>query len=499
MPALSRREFLRLAGLVAAATALNTACQPAYTQLAGGPPAPTGFTPLPPADLRALQRLTYGPTAVEIARVAEIGLTNWLDEQLNPASINDAPVDWRLRQFDSLTMDANELREWQPHFFDRTPNQIVIRELRQATVLRQVYSRRQVAELLTEFWSDHFNVFIEKGDCWFLKTVEDREVIRPNILGSFRTLVGASAASPAMLIYLDNHVNHRDAPNENYARELIELHTLGVNGGYTQADVMALAQCFTGWTVKEHFWRGQFVFKPEMHTPGDKTILGVTIPESGQAEVEQVLDLLATHPATATYLATKLVRRFIADNPPAELVAHAANAFLQSNGDLTALTRAVLFDGLLARPDLIQPRYKRPANFVASALRQLYAETDAGEPVLDYLARLGQLPFAWPTPDGYPDTGAAWLGNLMPRWQFALALARNELDGTQINLTTLLADSASPTAAADRLTSLLLGAPLPPAQRDSLLTNLSSAGATDSDLPPILTAGLVAAPAFQWR
>jgi uncharacterized protein (DUF1800 family) len=258
---------------------------------------------------------------------------------------------------------------------------------------------------------------------------------------------------------------------------------------------MELARCLTGWTVKDAFWRGQFTFDADRHDPGVKTVLGLTIPPDGQHEAEQVLDVLATHPSTARFIATKLVRRFIADDPPAGLVERGARAFTHTGGDLRAVLRTILLDGL----SLAQLKFKRPINFIASALRQLNAQTDSGDDLHDFVARLGQLHFSWPTPDGYPDRAGAWQGNLMPRWQFALALARNEIPGTQVNLSEIVQASGAHTPAemTDRLSMLLLGAPLPTGVRDDLLSALQPAD--EAELPHILTAGLLASPAFQWR
>jgi uncharacterized protein (DUF1800 family) len=368
-----------------------------------------------------------------------------------------------------------------------------------------VYSQRQLYERMVEFWADHFNISVNKGDCWFLKTVDDREVIRAHTLGNFRDLLWASAHSPAMLVYLDNQANHRDAPNENYARELMELHTLGVNGGYTQADVMELARCLTGWTVKEHFRRGDFTFDAGRHDEGTKTVLGLVIEPASQREAEHVLDHLATHPSTARHIAKKLVRRFIEDHPEsgsAGLVQRAADTFLQTQGDIRAVLRTILLDGLMRHKDHLPPKFKRPVDFVTSALRMLNAETDGGDALREYLALLGQPTFEWPTPDGPPDEAGDWSGNLMPRWKFALALPRNEIPGTRVDIANLVqaAGAGTPVKILNQLSVLLLGTPLPAASRDALMKALDSAGARDdTSLPAIFAAGLMASPAFQWR
>jgi uncharacterized protein (DUF1800 family) len=393
-------------------------------------------------------------------------------------------------------MAANEIEAVTNQLFDGYDRERPINELRQATFLRQLYSKRQLYEVMVDFWSDHFNIFIEKEPCFYLKTVDDRDVIRKHALGNFRDLVWASAHSPAMLTYLDNQANVKGTPNENYARELMELHTLGVDGGYTQNDVMQLARCLTGWSVKEHFWLGNFVFKEDQHEPGEKNVLGLAIQESGQSEAEQVIEHLALHPSTAKFISTKLARRFIADEPPQEIIEKAAQTFLATKGDIKSVLRVILLDGLA----FAQPKYKRPLNFVLSALRMLNAETD-GVALQEHLSQMGQLAFNLPTPDGYPDTSNAWQGSLMPRWQFAFELIRNEIPNTTHNLNALLdvSSTGSLHTDVDSLASLLLGAPLDRLTRDGMIDTVHSAGATEEETLQIIAASLIASPAFQWR
>ena len=491
---LTRRDFLKLGALVTASAALSS-CVPVYRRLAGELPA-VPWTPLNERDFLALQRLTFGPRVEERARFQEIGLGAWIEEQLDFESINDFECDLLLSPFKTLKMEANELEAISNELFEDYDRETVPNELRQATFLRQAYSKRQLYELMVEFWSDHFNIYIEKGNCFYLKTVDDRAVIRKHAFGSFRDLVWASAHSPAMLIYLDNQANEKGSPNENYARELMELHTLGVDGGYSQQDVMELARCLTGWGVKEHFWLGDFVFKEDSHDTGTKKVLGMTIPNAGVKEAEQVIEALVAHPSTAHFIVTKLARRFLADDPPPEIVEKAARTFLNTKGDIKSVLRVLLLDGL----PLAGPKYKRPANFILSALRMLNAETD-GTGVQDYLLRMGQSYFNWPTPDGYPDHSAAWQGNLIPRWQFAFEFIRNEIKGTKHNLNALMNVSASDSLRddLDAVASLLLGAPLAPLARDELMDSVLAAGASEEETLQIVIAGLIASPAFQWR
>jgi uncharacterized protein (DUF1800 family) len=491
---LSRRDFLKLGALVTASAALSS-CAPAFRRLAGDLPA-VAWAPLEVRDFTALSRLTFGPRVEERVHFQRIGLQAWVEEQLAFNSLDDFDCDLQLSRFKTLRMDANELEAISNGLFDNYDRETIPNELRQATLMRQVYSRRQLYEVMTEFWSDHFNIYIEKGTCFYLKTVDDREVIRKNTFGSFRDLLWASAHSPAMLIYLDNQANEKGAPNENYARELMELHTLGVDGGYSQQDVMELARCLTGWNVKEHFWLGDFVFREDLHDTGIKNVLGITIASAGIREAEQVIERLATHPSTARFIATKLARRFIADEPPRELVERAAQTFLDTKGDINSVLRVILLDGL----PLTQPKYKRPANVVLSALRMLNVETD-GSGVQDHLLRMGQSYFNWPTPDGYPDHSTAWRGNLMPRWQFAFALIRGEIKGTKTGLKALMDVSNAGTlqGEVDAVSSLLLGAPLAATLRDELIDSVLAAGASEEETLQIVTASLIASPAFQWR
>jgi uncharacterized protein (DUF1800 family) len=490
---MNRRTFLKLASVVAGTFAVS-GCTPIYNRLAQrGSPALTGVPPLNPGAFTALSRLTYGVKTEERQRVAEIGLAAWVEEQLLPDALEDSAAYLRIRRYETLDKSANELRDWQPG--------PLIHELQAATLLRQLYSRRQLYEVVAEFWSDHFNVSVEKEPCWFLKTVDDREVIRKHALGNFGDLLMASAKSPAMLIYLDNHANEKSHPNENYARELLELHTLGVDGNYSQRDVMELARCLTGWSVKEHFWYGDFVFKEELHDTGIKSVLGYTIQPAGMREAEQIIERLAHDPRTAHFLARKAVRRFLGDAPQDELVKRAATAFLNTKGDIRAMLRVILLDGV-ANPDYpLTPKYKRPLNFVTSALRTLNAEVkDPTALIQNTLVRMGQVPFIWAMPDGYPDNDEFWANNLLPRWQFAYELVQSGIDGVTVDLTALSQATHDPAALFDHLSLTLLGTSVAEPGKHAILESLYPEISTDpAVLPAILAAGVMVSPAFQWR
>jgi len=498
MTTLSRRDFLKLIGVVAGSAALSS-CAPVYESLAQlDEDAPFGVDGINAKDFAIVNRLTYGARGEDLAEVAKLGIRAWVQKQLEYTSVPDDACGLRMRQFRTLDLSANDLFDLSDKIFDNQDKLMVPDELRQATLMRQTYSRRQLYERMVEFWSDHFNISTEKGDCFYLKTVDDREVIRPHTLGVFGELLSASAHSPAMLVYLDNQSNLKDAPNENYAREIMELHSLGVDGGYSQQDVMELARCLTGWTMKEHFWRGDFHFDEDVHDSGVKKVLGKEISPNGLDEAERVIRDLGLHPSTATFIATKLCRRFIADEPPAALVGSVANTFTATNGDIRAMMQVLLSEGI----SHIQPKFKRPVDFIVSALRQLDARTDAGAPLHRYLGRMGQSYFTWPTPDGYPDTSAPWMSNLMPRWQFAAALAQNELEGTEIDVEHLLERSGATgiESFTKWMSTLLLGAPLPEAECQRLASALRAAGAGDEIATArVVIAGLLASPAYQWK
>jgi len=500
---ISRRDFLTVIGILSAGAGAASGCSPlaSYlpTQTAGFPDPIQVSTPA----WRALNRISFGPRPEDGQRLNEIGLENYLEEQLSPEDISDHKTDILLSRIEMLEMGADALRNWGDKIFDNYDPALVLDDFRQATILRQVYSKKQLEEVLVEFWTDHFNISVQKGDCWFLKVVDDREVIRKHALGNFRELLGASAHSPAMLVYLDNQENHKDAPNENYARELLELHSLGVTGGYSQEDVMELARCLTGWRIKDHFWRGELRFDQGTHTPGVKTVLGETIQPSGKGEIDQVLDILGKHPSTAETICTKMARRFLADDPPREIVNKASQIFLESKGDIKAVLRVILLDGLpQIQKENSQLKYKRPVNYLVSALRSSGADTDGGKALHRYLKSMGQPLYDWPTPDGYPDTSAAWQGNLLPRWRFALDLVQNRIKGTKFDLKSYLVGIQEGDASffIDRVSNNLLGGSLPPGMEIELLSALEETlGGNPLQAAEVVLAGVLASPSFQWR
>ena len=334
--------------------------------------------------------------------------------------------------------------------------QMVVTELQRAALLRAVYSERQLYELMVGFWENHFSIFANKDDDRYLLTSYDRDTIRPFALARFRDLLGATAHSPAMLFYLDNWRSSVARPypatktkpagvdgglNENYARELMELHTLGVDGGYTQKDVQEVARCFSGWTIQKPNEEGLFLYRPGLHDNGEKIVLGHKIPAGGgMADGERVLDILATQPATAHFIATKLARRFISDDPPPSVIDRAAAVFLKTDGSIRETLRAIVTAPEFFSPATYRAKVRSPFEYVAAAMRALNAETDGDRPVLDAIGRMGQPVFGRITPDGYADRADQWLssGAMVARFNFASALATNRMKGTSIDVSKLL-------------------------------------------------------------
>ena len=328
------------------------------------------------------------------------------------------------------------------------PQQMVARDLSEGKLLRAVYSDRQLDEVLTDFWFNHFNVYLDKGADRYLVTEYERDVIRPHVLGKFEDLLKATAKSPAMLFYLDNWQSvGPNAPqgrgkkgarglNENYGRELLELHTLGVDGGYTQADVTEAARCFTGWTILQPQRGGEFVFNRRVHDEGEKTVLGVKIPAGGGiSDGEKVLDIVAHHPATARFISRQLAMRFVADEPPASLVDRMAETFRKTDGDLRAVMRTMLESREFFSQGAYRTKLKSPLEVVASAVRSVNGEVDYAFPLANQVAQLGQPLYRKQEPTGYANSSKEWLnsGGLLGRMNFAQQLADNKIAGVKVD------------------------------------------------------------------
>jgi uncharacterized protein (DUF1800 family) len=421
-----------------------------------------------------LNRVSFGPTAAEVEKVKAKGIPAYLEEQLDPEKLSDTLVEEKLKSLKTLSLSGSELLELYPPQQqavakgmtpapDQSPR-FVIAELQRAKLLRAVYSVRQLQEVMVDFWSNHFNIFAAKGVDRWLVTEYERDTIRPRAVGRFRDLLLATAQSPAMLFYLDNWLSsspeaalnrarngkaaiRKAGINENYARELMELHTLGVDGGYTQKDVGEVARCFTGWTIRQPRGKPEFLFDSRMHDRGAKTVLGTTIPAGGGVEDGiKVIDLLAGHASTVRFIAGKLVRRFVRDDPPAALVARVADVFRDSGGDLKTTLRAIFTAPEFFSPDAVGAKIKKPLELIASALRAAGGETDAAQPVLRHLVAMGEPLFLSVPPTGFPDLAATWTSPdmLLARMNFAIDLTANRIRGTRIKAgeTTALALAA---------------------------------------------------------
>lgn len=459
----TRRRFLHLAGGAGAlALASCDRLQKLGALLPGAAKAAelTPFTAPAGAGVdlitHALNRLTWGILPGEYARVAALGSTPeaalraFVEEQLAPEKLEDACVRAALAPLEAIREPVAELYEYKPAQLND--------ELTRQAVIRAVHSRRQLYEVMVGFWSDHFNIDASKTDCRWFKTVDDRAVIRPHALGNFRDLLKASALSPAMLVYLDGRANKRrnefEKPNENYARELLELHTLGVHGGYTQKDVMEAARCLTGWTVAARETRnglkdvamglkalagenrgggiGRVYFDAAAHDDGEKTVLGERIAAGGGADdLDRLLDIVARHKSTAAFIAAKLCRHFIADEPPEDAVQAVAAVFQEKRGDIKEMLRAVFRTAGFA--NLRGNKIKRPFHFIVSAMRATGAVTRCGSGVQRSLTVMGQAPFHYPTPEGPAPDGESWLSTLLHRWDFAVQLAAGEMGCTRVD------------------------------------------------------------------
>lgn len=479
-----RRQLLQATALIGGTTWLATAQALPSTQVRGSMD----------HALHALNRLAYGPRPQDMADIRREGAERWLQQfisaQLEPQTLALPPgLQAHLEGLETQSLSQTELfgrfrRVTQAAAVAARPAEAasnpdrasmavaadveqaqaqarrewvrpVVLQAAQARLARAIESPAQLQEVLVEFWFNHFNVFVGKGPVAVLAGAYEREAIRPHVLGRFRDLLGATARHPAMLLYLDNaqsvrpgfrppgatavtvnpNAARQNGLNENYARELMELHTLGVDGGYTQQDVTELARIFTGWTVDLRPARltspgGLFRFDASRHDPGIKQWLGHTVQPAGLAEGEFALDMLAQHPATARHIAYKLAQAFVADQPPSALVEGLTERFLATQGDLKAVMHHLITSSEFWSTEAMGAKFKTPYHYLISSLRALGATTPADvQPMLQVLAQAGMPLYGAPTPDGYKNTTGAWMNAeaLAQRVQFASTISQRRL------------------------------------------------------------------------
>jgi uncharacterized protein (DUF1800 family) len=396
-----------------------------------------------------------------------MGYQGWLNEQVNYTRIGDSIVSGYVAgKWSVVTQTAAQLA---PQNFGTVRDQ-----LRDASIYRSAFSNRQLYERMVEFWSDHFNIAIDKVG--YLKVLDDRDVIRKHALGRFSDLVMASAKSPAMLAYLDQNLSRVGRPNENYARELMELHTLGVDGGYSQQDVVELSRVLTGWSFAAP---GVFVFQPQFHDWGAKTVMGVTIPaansqylQDGIKEGEQIIRMLAQHPNTARFIATKMLQWLLTPEPSATQVNTVAAVFRATSGDIKLMVRAILNSGWLAAAPA---KFKRPYHLLASGLRALNPSINSLGTMRSQLDAMGHQPFEWETPDGYPDRIEYWAGNIITRWSFANTLSTQRNSNINIDVSPY---TGSGTTITDAINNELFAGEMSAQLRSALIAYLGTAPTT---------------------
>jgi uncharacterized protein (DUF1800 family) len=614
------------------------------------------------AVLHALNRLAYGSRPGDIERVKQMGLAKWIDQQLNPNSIDDRALQARLENYPTLAMSTTKLIEEYPQpkqaekqaakvqaqnaqqtrsdavaaviakdsqgtgvadggaasrsgqkktasvtegtpatnssgaptaapspmkedpaadsanvatrgaggkknaLSGADPNAVpkaiaddskkpqrVVEELAMAKVTRAIYSERQLQQVLDDFWFNHFNVFAGKGEDRYYLTAYERDVIQPHTLGKFKDLVAATAESPAMLFYLDNYLSadpqaaarlaaqraarqqarygrlggpyprpganpqtHNKKKqarglNENYGRELMELHTLGVDGGYAQKDVTEVARCFTGWSIEKPRENPVFKFDDKVHDPNPKVVMGKKIHAGGMKDGEQVIDLLTHHPSTARFISTELARRFVSDTPPPALVARMSQTYLADDGDIRSVMRTMIYSPEFWSRDAYRAKIKTPYELVISAVRTLGTDVDTPMPLVQWVGRIGEPLYQCQPPTGYSDRADAWVnaGALLNRLNFSLTLASNRIRGSRSDATSLLGTDAGaePKVALTRAVDVFLGGAAAPNTIDTLQNQLDNPQVLQAKLDDpakqtdlgVVTGLVLGAPEFQRR
>ena len=489
---LTRRDFLRLS-----TGRLTTQSAHLATN------SPVSTDPL----IHLLNRITWGPTPEDIDYARSLGYDAYLDEQLHPDRIDDSEAEhrvrlraplWHVKRRELYRIDSYEWR--------------TLNDLMYGMIYNAVFSKRQLLARLVDFWSDHFNVVAEDYPVERLEM--QRSVIVPHALGNFRDLLVGTAKSPAMLYYLDNFVNYAGAPNENYARELMELHTMGVTGGYTEADVREVARAFTGWTVNNASRTG-FFFEQESHDFGLKQVLGHQLPAGrGIDDGYHVLLILAQHPATAQYLSRKLCIRFVSDSPPQELVDSTAAIWRETGGEIRPVLRHIILSSEFR--NAVGQKFRRPLEFLVGALRATGTTVHNNWVMDQIVSESGQAPFNWQPPNGYPDVAGAWqsTNGLLSRWNVAMHLthgAYSDSDesgwGMNSTLREHIGQPGSVGELVDETARRVFGTPLTGLNRAAFINYASDGAGADKPVDAHLIGSkygslfglMLASPQYQWR
>ena len=542
------------------------------------------------AIMHALNRLAYGPRPGDVEYVRKLGLEKWVDQQLQPNSIDDSALDTRLQRYPTIAMSSRELLDKFPNAeqgakklgitkeqyedqqkvkqqnalaqvietgnpnLDKAQEQLaklqgpnrIVAELSMAKVDRAIYSNRQLQAVMEDFWFNHFNVFVNKGDDKWLVTSYVRDTIRPHTLGKFDDLLLATAKSPAMLFYLDNYLSADPAAvarnqqmkamrqarfqggfaggslptpgtfpgpvsqtaanganpngsaavaaknkkesglNENYGREVMELHTVGVDGGYTQQDVIQMAECLTGWTIHEPRKDPEFFFDEKIHGDGKKVVLGRTFNYGGEKDGEEALKMLATSPKTANFISSELARHFVSDNPPPALVKRMAQSFESSSGDIRTVLKTMIYSPEFWTTEAYRSKVKTPFELVATTARAMNAEVTITLPLSQWVGRMGEPLFLCQPPTGYSDKSETWVnaGALLNRLNFALTFAGDKMNGATVDLNAILGPDAlrNPEAALAQSVQIFLDGQIAPSTQETLAGHLKD--------PQILQASL---------
>lgn len=560
--------------------------------------------------LHVLNRLGFGARPGDVDKVKAIGIQKYIDQQLNPAAIDDSALEAKVKNLDVFGLSTAEVFAKYPNpgallqalerngqaqppaaqnqdemtekerqerqakirdlyqKYDLKPVNQLVQQIAANRVLRAVYSEKQLQEVMVDFWQNHFNVFAGKAAVrWYIPSYE-RDVLRKNALGNFKDLLVGTAQHPAMLFYLDNFESvtpnmpqprpnanlqrlqelvrsggeltpqmrerikqqmkitdaqldqrikdikaapqqppqqQRRGINENYARELMELHTLGVDGGYTQKDIIEVAKCFTGWTIvdprgyrksaaaivngteEQRLARiqrqagmpddadsGTFFFNPRWHENGPKTVLGQTIDEGGVKDGLKVIDILVNSPATAKFIAKKLAVKFVSDTPSNALVARVADAFQKSHGDIKVTLKALFTDKEFFAPENYRAKIKSPFELAVSSIRAIGGDTNGGPQMLAMLNKLGEVPYGYQAPTGYPDTAEDWVntGALLERLNYAIALSSNQIAGTRVDLKRF--EGKDKADALNKTIAMVLDNEISPATKASLLKQVEA-------------------------